>query len=117
MEFFASLMFDSTRIILQTFYMSIEPIVFTLQRLRLNLERMSVFALLLKSSQAVLPKDNVIAHHNSKCSHRQRSRLPTLVVSTSYQEGESGFEARRSVVSCFIAHASPCNKSISGLRV
>ena len=116
MKFFASLMFDSARIILQTFDMSIEPIVFKLQRLRLHLERMSVFALLLKGSQAVMPKDNVIAHHYSKRSHRQRSRFPTLVVSTSYHEGESGFAARRSVVSCFIAHASPCNKSISGLR-
>ncbi len=71
-EFFTRLVLDSARILLQTFNMSLQSSVFTLQLLHLNAESVLFLSFAGKSCQSVVAQYNAVRHTDSKASHNER---------------------------------------------
>src|SRR5437899_3372092 len=66
MQLFASLMFDCVRVVLQSFDMPPQQLIFPLQVMQLEIERLRILALLLIHRKPILPKNDVIPHRQRK---------------------------------------------------
>jgi hypothetical protein len=96
MKLLAGLMFNRTRVILQTVYVSTQTIILSLQQLHLLLQRPSLLPFMQEDRNSVVAEDYAIRHAQGQNTNRHGSRLAPPTVDT-FARGPSDRHQARNV--------------------